>query len=242
MALPTATALDIINEAFRDVGIKGTGRNLTAEDISTGLRRLNWLISQWNQKKIFIYHMVELSLTSTGALSYTCGPGGDFPFVDAPRKMDSAFVRLINSGIPVDRSLGIIQSKEDYDRISLKSMGTIPSWVYLDENFPVATVYFWPVPVANIYELHISVPMVLATFPTPATAVSLPPEYFAALQYALALRICSAYRIEASKELIFLARDAENTLVKANYKQQLLRMPQGLVRDGVYNIYTDSFN
>jgi len=129
MALPTATALDIINEAFRDVGIKGTGRNLTAEDISTGLRRLNWLISQWNQKKIFIYHMVELSLTSTGALSYTCGPGGDFPFVDAPRKMDSAFVRLINSGIPVDRSLGIIQSKEDYNRISLKSMGTIPSWM-----------------------------------------------------------------------------------------------------------------
>jgi hypothetical protein len=95
--------------------------------------------------------------TSTGAQSYTVGTGGDFN-VARPDRLEAAFVRqLIPSGQnQIDFPLQILQAREDYNRIALKTMGTLPQVIFYDSAYPLGVIYPWPVPQASIYQIHLT--------------------------------------------------------------------------------------
>jgi hypothetical protein len=91
--------------------------------------------------------------------------------------------------------------------------------------------------------LHILVKDVLATYPTPATVLSVPPEYEEAFEFNLALRFAAKYNLDASREVIGLARAALATIRSANTQVPLAQLPSGLVSNGQnYNIYSDRGN
>lgn len=87
------TPLDIINLALKDAGVLGVGQTALAEDVNDALQRLNWMISQWAKQRWLVYHLIDLPLISTGAQSYSIGPGGDFETSTRPDKIESAFMR-----------------------------------------------------------------------------------------------------------------------------------------------------
>lgn len=237
----TTTALQIINLAAKDAGILGVGQALSAEDIADYFRRLNNLVRQWNLKRWLIWHLRDLSLVSTGAQSYTIGPQGDFNISVRPDKLaDGCFLRqLVDTGQPVDYPLEILQSYEDYNHLPLKNLTSFSYYVFLDTSWPLGRVYVYPISSSAIYEIHLLVKDVLEQFDTPSQVLALGDEYASGLEYELAIRMCAATGQAASDDLKGLARDALQTIRTSNYQIARLRMPAGLIRQGIYNIYTD---
>lgn len=235
------TPANIITSALKKAGILGVGQTALAEDVNDAFSDLNNMLSQWQVKRWLVYHLVTVSLVSTGAQSYTVGPGGDFNVAVRPDRLEDAFFRQTVQSQPnqIDYPLDILPSREDYNRIALKKLSTFPEYAFYDSAFPLGSVYSWPIIQANIYELHITLKAVLGAFTTLTQTIILPPEYYAALEYNLSRRLRVAYQMPADPELNSLARDALNTIRGANAQISTLEIDPDLIRHGVYNPYSD---
>lgn len=237
-----ATVGDLITLALQDSGIFGDGQTPKSVDSNNALKRLNWLVSQWNRKRWLVYDLTSLGIASTGAESYSVGPGGDFDTPRPDRLEDGNFLRQLNTGNSqqVDYPLQLLPSKEDYTRIRLKSMGTWPSVVFYDSGWPMGTVYFWPVPQVTTYELFILVKNQITQFTSLAQTINLPPEYEVALSYNLQARLRLAYRMPADPEINALAKEALNVIRLANTQVPTLKMPRAVIGNQLmYNVYSD---
>jgi hypothetical protein len=161
------------------------------------------------------------------------------------------------SGYAIDYPLALLQSREDWNRIALKDQPSWPSVVYYDAAYtqittgvtgsqvtaPNGFLYINPVPFAGQFELHILVKDVLATYANLSTMLSSPPEYEEFFEFQLALRFCVKYQIDASKELLGLARASAATIRSANTQVPILGLPSGITSRGArYNIYSDRLN
>jgi len=239
---------DLVNAALRESGRLGIGQTALAEDFNIGWSRLQWMLQQWEHKRWLVYVLRTLSFTSTGAVSYTIGPGGNFDTgvgSTRPDRIESAFCRQLINAAPnqVDYPLGILQSREDYNTIGIKQLSAFPSYIFLETSWPLGVVYVWPVPQASIYQTHISIKTALPTkFLNQAVVFSIPYEYYAAMLYNLAIRIRQAFQIPTypGDALPGLAKDALNVLRTGNVQIARLRMPTELKRDGIYNIFSDT--
>lgn len=236
------TALDIINLAFKDAGVLGVGQTMLAEDVNDALTRLNMMIAQWRVKRWLVWHLVDKSVVSTGAQSYTVGPGGDINVSVRPDKLESAYFRMLpgaNGTQSVDYPLQMLFAYEDYARITLKSLVSFSQCIFYDSAWPLGRIYPWPIPQASLYEVHIILKDVLSEFADLTSTFDFPPEYLAALHYNLTIRIRAAYRLPEDVNYTGLAKDALETIRSANAQIPSLVMPDNLVRPGVYNIYSD---
>lgn len=250
------TVADLCEAALRECGAFGQGQTPTKMDLNKAWARLQWMLQQWERKRWLVYHLVNLAKVSTGAVSYTVGPNGDFDTGAGsvrPAKLESAFVRQLqqpgvgSSGSTepnnVDYTLEILQSREDYDKITLKTLQAGPGEaVFLDSAWPFASLYVWPVPQATIYEIHISIREQLpVAFATANSSFVLPFEYYAAILYNLALRLRIPYQISSypGDMLPGMAKDSLNVLRGPNTQIAKLRMPATIRRRGLYNIFSD---
>jgi hypothetical protein len=231
---------DFITLALKNSGVLGTGQTPGAEMTNTALQTANAMIGQWAAKRWLVYHLVNIAHTSTGAVSYTVGPAGDFNCAIRPTSLEAAFVSQ-NLGTPqqIDTPLAILTAREDYNRIAMKSLISFPYWVYYDNAFPLGTLYPWPAPNATLYGLTITVKMVLSAFANLSDDINLPAEYQEALIYNLAIRMRALYQMAADPEIVALAKSALNTIRNANAQVPMLQMPLGMSRGGRYNIYSD---
>jgi hypothetical protein len=236
------TALDILTLAFKDAGILGVGQSMLPEDYNDALTRMNMMIAQWRVKRWLVWHLVDKSVLSTGAQSYTVGPGGDIDVSWRPDKIESAYFR-VNPGSTgtqsVDYPLQILFSMEDYARITLKKLESFSQCIFYDSAYPLGRIYPWPIPQSSIYEVHILLKDVLSEFADLTSSFDFPPEYLAALHYNMVVRLRAAYRMPEDPGFNGLAADAMQTLRSANAQIPSLVMPDNLVRPGVYNIYSD---
>jgi hypothetical protein len=236
------TPNDIINQALKDAGIVGIGQTAQAEDINDSFTILNQMIAVWNRKRWLIFHLLDLSVVSTGSQFYTIGTGGDIDNA-RPDRLEAAFYRQIVASTPpnqIDFPLQILESREDYSRIGLKQLVTVSQYIFYDAAYPLGKIYPWPILPATNYELHVIVKAQLSPFANLVQAVNLPPEYEAALRYNLAIRLRPSYQLPPDPSINALAMDALNTIRNANAQVPRLRMPQPLVRPALYNIFSDS--
>src|SRR6185312_10888366 len=147
------------------------------------------------RKRWLIWHLIDTAFTSTGALSYTVGTGGNFNIPRPDRLENGNFIRQTIPSQPnlVDYPLGLIEAREDYNRISLKTLGTFPQWVFYDPAYPTGNLFVWPVPQASLYEIHICTKEQLSQFTSLSQTISLPQEYMAAIHHNLVVRLRAAY-------------------------------------------------
>lgn len=238
---------DICRAALKECGAVGVGQTPLAEDVDDAWARLQWMLMQWERKRWLIYHLRRYSVVSTGQISYTIGPGGEFDTGSGsvrPGKIASAFTRQqFGQPNPVDYQLEILQSMEDYNWITLKSLRAGPGEaVFLDSDFPLARLYVWPVPIASVYEIHVTVQESLQyQFATLATEFELPYEYYAGMLYNLAMRLRPKYRMGTypGDSLPGMAKDSLAVIRGPNTQVAKLRMPSTLRRRGLYNIFSD---
>lgn len=246
---PTNTTIgDICSQALRECGAVGVGQTPLADDVTDAWARLQWMLMQWERKRWLVYHLVDLSLISTGARSYTLGPGGEFdtgPNSARQPKVSSAFVRqqFLSPGNAVDYQLEILQSREDYNWITIKGLVAGPGEaVFVDSDWPLANVYIWPIPQASIYEIHLTVYSQLQfQYANLAQKFEFPFEYYAAMLYNLAVRLRPKYRLGTypGDPLPGMARDSLSVMRLPGTQITKLRMPSTLRRRGLYNIFSD---
>ena len=273
------TCLDLCTAALHDANVIGTGQVPLAEDLTKTQARLQMLLQQWERKRWLVYHLVDLAVLSTGAESYSIGPGGDletgnsrqftdqfnFQFGNAPgyhaipqsarpARIESAFLRQIAAppssnqsnnpygGNLIDYQLTILQSREDYNRIALKTLVSFPGYLFYDSAWPLGFLYPWPIPQAYIYELHVTVfEQLPVAFATSNAVVNLPYEYYSALVLNLAVWMRSVYGVPTfpGDPLPGLAKAALNVLRGANVQIARLQVPGDLIRPQLYNIFSD---
>lgn len=242
--LTTSTARDLVNAALRAASIIGIGQTAQAEDSTDGLRLLNEMLAEWSAARWFVYCLKEYQLTSTGANSYTFGPGGAFTTdTDSrPDRLEYAFNRQIVNTVPnqVDYPLEIIEAQEDYSRIALKTLGAFPQAVYYRPDMPLGTLYFYPVPQASIYEMHVGVKQLLPQLSNQSDNVLLPPPYYSAIRWNLARRLRAEYGRKALPDVNLLAKSTLREMIRTNVQMPRLQMPVGLWRGGLYNIFSDT--
>ncbi len=234
------TPADLITLALKQAGATGVGQAPLPEDLNDAFTMLNMMIGQWNRKRWLIYHLVDVSLVSTGAQSYSIGINANFN-VARPDRIEAAFVRLLSVAAPnqVDYPLAVLQSREDYSRITLKGIQGWPSAVFYDPTYPLGTLYFWRVPPAATFEMHLILKETLAAFSGLNQVINLPNEYQEAIFYNLAMRLRGSYQMPPDPTVMALARASLGTLQAANAAIPVLGMPPGLARLRNYNVYSD---
>lgn len=236
------TVQDLLTDALVDCGAFAGGMPPPADAINKAFRRLNGMLSQWNRKRYLIYQLQDLSVTATGAQSYTIGPTGQIVINPRPDKLEAAYMLQLNAspGNPVSYPLKIIATMEDYSRISIKKLTTWTKSVFLNPSFPNGLLYPWPVMQAG-FELHVIVKQVLSRYATLASPVNLPEEYEEAIYYNMKVRLSGAYRLRTDGSDVALAKDGLNLIRGANAQIQEMHMPAALrTGRGKYNIYSDN--
>jgi len=147
------------------------------------------------------------------------------------------------SGNQIDYWLEILDSKEDYNRITLKSLMAGPGEAaFLDTQWPQSLLYVWPLPQPFIYEIHATFYAQLQVqFLTPSDLIELPWEYYNALMINLAIRLRPKYRLGTypGDPLPGMAKDSLAVLRSGNAQITRLRMPNSIRRRGLYNIFSD---
>ncbi len=237
------TAQDIINLALFDAGIIGTGQVASAQDANNAFTRLNFMLGEWQMQRWLIWHTVDASIVSTGAQSYNVGPGQQIQYVEVPDRLEAAFFRQLVTSQPnqIDYPLELLQSREDYNNIALKNLISFPQCIFYDpgDGVTAGTIFPWPVPQANIYEIHLTLKAILSEFLALNQTVALPVEYYNALHWNLAVRLRTAYDLPPKPMDVALAKKSLAVIRGANAAIARLTMPTDLVRPGIYNPYSD---
>ena len=223
-----------------------------SKDVYDAFGLMMMMLAQWQRKRWLVWNEVETTMVSTGANFYTIGRGLDF---NAPRpdKIHSAWVTLgpgsfgddgvvLPEELPfplgqqpvartpnmVDIPLSIIEAREDWATIAIKDLKSIPAAVFYDSSFPTARLYFWPVPPANTYQMHVTTKAALPDYDALDNTLDMPPEYTDALVSNLACKIIVASGGQISPFLAGQARASLETIKMANSQIPLLSMPAAL--------------
>lgn len=238
--LPT-TPRDIITLALKTANVLGVGQTASAEDMNDAFNLLNMMMAQWQRRRYMVYQLIESAKQATGQQSYTVGPGGDFN-IPRPSKIEFAFFRQnVATPLPVDYPLEILRAREDYSRISIKTLNAFPQFAFYDAGNPLGNLYVWPIP-NNQYEIHIVVMQQIQQFVNLSDTITLPPEYQAALMWNLVLELYPFYGLPVSDVVRGKAEASMRIIEEANAQIPQLQMPAALRgASGTYNVYGDFY-
>lgn len=242
--LPIDSCQALLVNALIDAGIVGIDEQPETPVLNRAFTQVNRLLAQWARKRWLCYRIQDYSVVSTGAQSYNVGRAQSIDINPRPDRLEYAFIRFLNQvpagGLAVDIPLDIIQSHEDYSRITVKNVGTLAWRIFYDPEWPVGVLRPWPVPQATIYEIHVGLKVVLPRFTSLQQPINFPPEYEAALNWCLARRLRATYQMPADPTIDSLARDGLNVLRLANQAMSTLRMPMFLRnRNKAYSYQSD---
>ena len=234
------TPVELIRLILRDAGVNGVGQTPNFEDNNDVLLHLNLMLGQWSSQRWLVYHLVDTSVTVTGAASYTVGTGGDFN-ITRPDRIDNAFFRSTSNPLqPVDYALEPFKSREDWNAVGVKNIGTWPQRYFYDSGYPLGTFYPYPIPTSGIGELHIATKAVLAQFPDLTTAINFPPEYLNALLWNGCSIARVMYGMEPDRKIEGLARASLEVIRASNTQIPSMRFPSIVSGRGLrYNIFSD---
>lgn len=147
------TARQLCTDAISEVGVIGVGQTPLDEDIDAIFTRLQRMIAVWQKNRWLIPSLQEISITGDGSKFFTVGLGGDFNIIP-PSDIKGGYIVQRNTGqTPVSLPLRKIFSYEDYIRISVKDLNSLPTHFFYDNGYPIAKLYAWPV-ANSTYQLH----------------------------------------------------------------------------------------
>jgi len=228
------TTLDIITGALRKIGQYAPGETLSAADANDARDTLNGMLDVWSTEHLAVYNNIESIFTLVpGKNVYTVGQGGDFNMT-RPLRIGTMYTRLTTSGSTVDFACSEISS-DKYSAIGLKGQpGPWPKMAYYESGYPLASLYFWPVPQFGA-EFHMWTDQ-LFTALNLNDPVSLPQGYFLALQYNLAVLLAPEYGVEPSPTVVRQAKAMKATLKALNSAPtQEVRLDAAMMSTGAIN-------
>jgi hypothetical protein len=189
------TARTLVTGAFEELGLVRPGETVEAEDAAFGLSRLNDMLDAWRTDPAFAFgEFFSVATLTPGTQSLTIGTGQAF---DVPRPCyigPGSFVRLTGQ----DEPLTVITAQQ-YGSIDEKDQQTSwPAFVWLDGDWPVARVSFWPVASATV-TVHLNLHEWVAPFGSLNASQDLAPGYAKAIRLSLAEDIAHTYNRDPAR-------------------------------------------
>jgi len=241
------TALELITESLRDVGVIAIDEPASASDVAIALKRLNWMLDLWGGTNLMIRANVEESFALVGGtFSYTIGLVGATVVSLKPYKITHAFVRDSSGN---DSDLNII-GRDEYNSLSDKISSTgKPEALCYDPGATqqvnhIGTILINPPP-DSAYTLYISSEKALTEIAAPAANITFEPVYYEALLYNLDKRLWPIYHDDGKPcrlGILDLARQSKKVLETLNGKAVVSRTDIPSSNSGSYNIYNDDYN
>lgn len=218
----SVTALQIINAALSEIGALAAGETASSNDQAWVLQKLQRLIDQYNARDVMIYTTTFAPFTIQANLSpHTIGPTGTFVVNQRPRKIPSIGLVLQSGGSQVEIPL-YPRDRDWWAGQTIKNLNsTIPTDYYYEPDWPNGSIYFWPVPNA-VNGVLIQSSLVLSEITAFDQTFSLPPGYWDAVVYPLAISLCPSFERQASQELIAGARQAVKAIQESNIQSPRL--------------------
>lgn len=205
---------DICTGALQNIGAVAIEETPTAAELNGAMNTLNNMIEAWNTEKLAVPGVRPETFALTPAKStYTIGTGGDF---NTTRPIRIVKAR-IKDAAGTEYSCEVTENYEYYAAIVVKStQSVLPTLIYDDSNFPLKTLYFWPVPSSGSYSVVLWNMAQLSGFTSLADEVIVPPGYKRALEYNLSIELGPKYGKKATADLIQLAIMSKADIKRTN--------------------------
>lgn len=158
------TARDVITLALKEAGVLGVGQTALPEDMNDSFTLLKNMINQWQKRRWLVPALEDISHQLDGSRSYTIGATEDcdIKVSQRPNQIKAAYVVQLYTGqTPISLPLRWITSYEDYARITVKNLTSLPDHFFYDGRWPKGNIFFWPIG-SSVYEAHIIVERILA--------------------------------------------------------------------------------
>ena len=191
------------------------------------------MLGSWSVEGGLVYNETKETFSLTdGTASYTIGAGGDFNTVK-PYEIQSAFVtQSVN-----DYNLQKYDQKQ-YALIQDKATSGIPYYYYFDNNFPLSTIFLYPVP-SNTPTITLYSTKILTAFTGLTDDISLPQGYDRAIVYNLATALAPDYEKEASPTVKEIAKSSKGIVFSSNSRNEnnVSYVDSALAGNLSFNIY-----
>ena len=231
------TGTQLITTALRKIGVYSTGETLGSNESSDGLATLNSMLEGWSIERLMCHQILQesFSLTSSDG-SYTIGSGGDFNTTRPTKIVDPCFIRDSSN---LDSPLQIIDAVA-YGRIVQKTVdGSYPGYLFYDMAYSsgLGTIYLYPEPQDGL-TLFINSVKQLQNLSTASTDLSLPPGYQRAIEFNLAVELCSEFGREPPASVTALARQTKAAIKSLNITDLFMQVDSGITPVYGSNILT----
>jgi len=238
--LQISTCGDLITLALKNAGVLGVGQTAGATDLNDAAMMLNAMIGQWQRRRYLVWHLVEQSISATGAQSYNVGPGGDFSMSERPANINYAFARQVIDANPnqIDYPLSILPARETYAQVAMKQLQAFPQWAWYDAAYPMGQFFVYPV-ITSQFSIYIGYPEILNSFTSLTQTINMPPEYLEALLFNLSITLAGVYQIAPNPVVVAKAKAALETIRTVNAQVPQMRMPSVLKGNARWNIFSD---
>ena len=233
-----ATAADLIKGSMRLIGAIAAGETPSASETADGLTALNDMIDSWSNEHLLIPSKVieKFDLVASTA-SYTMGSSGDFN-TTRPLKIDLAYLEEQSSSPVFEMPIEILNQKQ-YGDITTKTLtSTFPTKLFVEYEYPLVELIFWPVPTAtDKVVLHSWKP--LTTYALSSTTVSVAPGYSRALRYNLAIELAPEFGKEPPASVVAIAMESKESIKRMNIQPHYLEADPGVMgRNRSFNYLT----
>lgn len=217
-----STALDIIKRAMRLAGVYSIGEEPSADETQSGLQALNGMIELWANDSLLIYvHTADnIPLVASTGL-YTLGPSGTVVTTRPIQALDTSYVIYQNVSYPCPAL-----TLEQYNTIPYKLQTSEFPWaLWYEDTFPNGSVTVYPTPSAASTLVFWSKKQ-LAGFTALTTDVTLPPGYFDALCFNLAVNWGPEFDgVSIPESVIRNAQGSKRLLRRTNTKPLPMMLP-----------------
>jgi hypothetical protein len=201
------------------------------------------MLDQWGVEELMLYQVIRETFPLTASQNpYTIGYGGDWNTV-RPTKIVDAYLTIQTGALPVDYPMQII-GYDDYNAIRLKTLSTnFPSYLYYEPSFPLASCYIYPICAVGNETITLTSWKPLCLINDPTCYLELPPGYWEAIVFNLAIRIAEEYQFDIRTTTVALAQNALRIIKRMNQRTATLQTDTALMNTSQmrYNIYSDGY-
>lgn len=218
------SAIDLITNAMRKMGVLAVGEVPSADEANTGLTALNDVIETWNLERLsLVGSLPSVVSTVVGQSTYSIGAGGNWN-VDRPTMLTGAYCQVNGVDFPIGQwTLGEYLAEP----IKTQQQQIIERFVYINDE-PLGQVILWPTPMA-IVPITLNYDQAITAVATLATTLTLAPGYARALQYAVGVELQSEF---GGQDLSAYARSTKAVIKRANRTPQISGFDAALMGPG----------
>jgi hypothetical protein len=210
------TALQIVEDAARDIGGIAAGETLEPVIASEHLRRLNRMLDMWSTDDALIYSINPITVPFVpNKQKYTLGIGGDIN-IPRPVEIEMVSVRQGDPNMLTEIPIEIVNDEQWRDTAVKQTTSTFPLVVWITGDFPLNNLWFWPIP-QQVNTMVLYAWTLLQQFTSPTDAVSLPKGYEEALVSNLAVRLCPQYGVQPDPALVAAAKTSLSLIKRTNF-------------------------